>query len=461
MRTGVCVGLLLVGVGACAPVPGERPDVLLVVVDTLRADHVGNYGYGRDTTPNIDAVAAEGAAFEVAYAPMGTTTPSHAALFTSQEPLDLGLVRNGLALAEDAVTLAEILQRNGYRTAAFVSSYPVSRRFGMDQGFGHFDDEFSVATSRVRDARWERLRVEGGFDRDARATVDAALAWLRAESPPPPLFLWVHLFDPHGPHQRPQQFEDEFLQPGMSRQEQIIARYDANVRYADEAIGRLVEYFAEFRAWDNTFVGIVSDQGEGLFDHGWQFHNRTTYEEEVRVPFILRWPGRIDGPARLAQPVHLVDLLPTVVSALGLEAREVAFDGIDLMPHVRRSVAVDPERPVFVQRPYYPPAGAGHPDPGFGFAVRSGRWKYFEAPGEERTELYDLEADPGERIDLSKERVERVAEMSALIRAWRARREAGVADAALTPRDEAALEALGYGVPSRAASEGEASSPSR
>lgn len=448
MRVRACVALFVLSLGGCSPFPAEPPDILLIVVDTLRADHVGNYGYGPETTPNIDAVAAEGVAFEVAYAPMGTTTPSHGALFTSKEPLDLGLVRNGLSLSEDAVTLAEILQRNGYRTAGFVSSYPVSSRFGMAQGFEHFDDEFSIATSRVRDARWEKLRVDGGFDRDARATVGAALAWLRAESPVSPLFLWVHLFDPHGPHRHPQQFEDLFLRPGMSHREQAIARYDANVRYADEAIGRLVEYFTESRDWKNTFVVIVSDHGEGLFDHEWQFHNRTTYEEEVRVPFILRWPGQIPGSLRLAQPAQLVDLLPTLVSALGLEVSDARFEGIDLMPHVRESAVPDPERPVFLQRPYYPPAGDQHPDRGYGFGVRSGRWKYFEAPGEERRELYDLYEDPGERTDLSGERAERVAEMSALIREWRARRQAGAAASELTPVDEAALEALGYGAPS-------------
>jgi len=448
MRFPVSAALLAGLLAACSPPDPGPPDVLLVVVDTLRADHVGSYGYDRATTPHIDAVAADGATFDVAYAPMGTTTPAHGALFTSREPLGLGLVRNGLALAEEAVTLAEILGRNGYRTAAFVSSYPVSRRFGMGQGFEYFDDEFSVGSSRVLDTTWEQLPVAGGFDRDARATVDAALAWLRAEVPASPLFLWVHLFDPHGPHRRPQQFEDRFLAPGMSPRERVIARYDANVRYADEAIGRLVDYFSESRDWENTFAVIVADHGEGLFDHGSQFHNRTTYEEEVRIPFILRWPGRIDASLRIAQPTHLIDVLPTVVSALDIDAGGASFDGIDLMPHVRRSVEPDLSRPIFLQRPYYPESRQGATGVGYGFGVRRGDWKYFEAADEGRRELYDLREDGGEQADVSMESPDRAEEMSGLIREWRTRQKGGLARSALTPRDEAALEALGYGEPS-------------
>ena len=135
---------------ACAPAPGERPDILLVVIDTLRADHVGSYGYSRPTTPTLDRLASEGALFEVAYSPMGTTTPAHAALFTSREPLNLGVVRNGLSLGDESLTLAELLSDAGYQTAAFVSSYPVSRRFGLAQGFEHFDDAFQKADSKIR-----------------------------------------------------------------------------------------------------------------------------------------------------------------------------------------------------------------------------------------------------------------------------------------------------------------------
>lgn len=443
LRAAALLAGLLAGCGQ--PLVAPRPDVLLLVVDTLRADHVGSYGYDRPTTPRIDALAAEGAAFELAYAPMATTTPAHAALFTSRSPLGLGLVRNGLSLSEEAVTLAEILVRNGYRTAAFVSSYPVSRRFGMGQGFGHFDDAFSVASSRVLDPTWEQLRVEGGFDRDGRATVDAALAWLEAEAPASPLFLWVHLFDPHGPHIRPQRFEDLFARPGMSHQERVIARYDANVRHSDAEIGRLVDHFSELRDWDNTLVVFVSDHGEGLFAHGWQFHNRTTFEEEVRIPFIVRWPGRIGASSRIEQPARLVDVLPTLVSALELDAGAATFEGIDLMPYLRRSVAPDPSRPIFLQRPYYAASGPGPKDVGYGFGVRRGAWKYFEAADEGRRELYDLREDGGERIDVAEARPDKAAELSALIREWRTLQKGGLARSALTPRDKAALEALGYG----------------
>lgn len=432
---------------ACAPAPAERPDILLVVIDTLRADHVGSYGYPKPTTPNLDRLAAEGALFEIAYSPMGTTTPAHAALFTARAPLNLGVVRNGLILGEESLTLAELLAGAGYQTAAFVSSYPVSRRFGLAQGFAHFDDAFREADSKVRMREWEDLAVEGGFDRDGQATVDAALAWLETEATPAPLFLWLHLFDPHGPHRSndaAQKFAPLFLRPGMTPQQRRVALYDASVRYADEQLGRIVRYLSESRDWEDTLCIVLSDHGEGLLDHRWSFHNRYTYEEELRVPLVVRWPGHIAASLRLAQPAHLIDLFPTLVSALGLNTGELALQGIDLMPHLRQMKDHDDERALFLQRPYYENGQRGFGDKGPGFGLRKGAWKYFEAPEEGHRELYDLDADPRERVDLSTEQREQADAMSALIAAWRDRQEAPAAAEGLTREDRAAMEALGY-----------------
>jgi len=432
---------------ACAPAKIERPDILLVVIDTLRSDHVGSYGYSRPTTPNLDRLASEGALFEVAYSPMGTTTPAHAALFTAREPLNLGVVRNGLILGDDALTLAELLSDAGYQTAAFVSSYPVSRRFGLAQGFDHFDDTFRRADSKIRTREWEDLTVEGGFDRNGQATVDAALAWLQTEASAAPLFLWLHLFDPHGPHRRDhaaQEFAPLFLRPGMTPLERQIALYDANVRYADEQVARIIRFLSESRDWENTLCIVLSDHGEGLSDHRWSFHNRTTYEEELRVPFVVRWPGRIAASLRVAQPAHLTDLLPTLLSALGLESGDLALHGIDLMPHLRQKQEDDSELAIFLQRPYYENGQRGFGDKGPGFGLRKGAWKFFEAPEEGRRELYDLDADPRERVDLSSLRHEQADAMSALIDTWRKQLEAPRGVSEMTPEDRAAMEALGY-----------------
>jgi choline-sulfatase len=429
---------------ACAPAPVERPDILLVVIDTLRADHVGSYGYSRPTTPNLDRLASEGALFEVAYSPMGTTTPAHAALFTSREPLNLGVVRNGLSLGDESLTLAELLSDAGYQTAAFVSSYPVSRRFGLAQGF---DDVFQKADSKIRRKKWEEHTVEGGFDRNGRATVDIALSWLRNEAAPAPLFLWLHLFDPHGPHKpsdAAHEFAPLFLRPGMTPQEQQIALYDSRVRYADAQLARFIRIFSESRDWENTLCIVLSDHGEGLSDHRWPFHNRYTYEEELRVPFVIRWPGRIEASLRVTQPAHLIDVLPTMVSALSLNTGDLALHGIDLMPHLRQTKNRDAERELFLQRPYYENEQRRLGDKGPGFGLRKGIWKYFEAPEEGRRELYDLDADPRERVDLSERRREQADAMSALIAAWRERLEAPPAASDTTPAERAALEALGY-----------------
>jgi arylsulfatase A-like enzyme len=443
---------LAFAVGCEAPGPAERtaarPDILVVTIDTLRADHVSAYGYSRPTSPGLDRIAQEGALFETVYAPMGATSPAHATLFTSRSPLAHGLVRNGFHLVPEEQTLAELLGGAGYRTAAFVSSYPLKRRFGFGQGFNHFDEGFAATGSTMNlPFGWEGWKVEGGFDRRAEATVDAALAWRGRQGRAQPLMVWVHLFDPHEPYAAPPPWKDRFVRKGQSVREKLIARYDGEILYADEQLARLATGF-EAEAGDRSLLLVVTaDHGEGLYDHDHSTHNRTLYEEELRVPLVFHWPKRIPAGLRIRRPSHLIDVTPTVLGLIGLTPPAAAFDGIDLAPARAGEAADAGERPLWLQRPYYEEGRKDFGERGYGFGVRLGSWKLIEAPAEGRRELYDLAADPGERRDLSERRPELAEQLAGQIRAFR-EAESGKprASAARDPSesDREALRALGY-----------------
>lgn len=433
--------------------PAARPDVLLVTIDTLRADRLGAYGYDKPTSPHFDRLAASGALFELAYAPMGATSPAHATLFTSRSPLAHGLVRNGFPLAADEVLLAERLRDAGYQTAGFVSAYPVGHQLGFARGFDHFDDDFSSDTGSFREGddtnpetQWEGESFEGGFDRTGGATVDAALRWLSQRPPEPAkaVFMWVHLFDPHRPYLPSERWAALFSKPDQSRRERDSALYDAEIRGVDAELARLVEAF-ERRARDALLV-VTADHGEGLWQHGYRAHGHTLYEEELRVPLLVRWPDRIPA-RRLRQPAQLIDVAPTLLGLLGLEADD-RFDGSDLSAHLTGRTPPDSERPIFLLRPYYETARSkgAHPEAGLGLGVRRGRWKLIEMAQENRRELYDLVTDPGESHDLSERESRRVETLSALLAEWRLSEEQKSSGRKfeVSPEDRRAMGALGY-----------------
>jgi len=435
---------------ACSPPKGgepPRPHVVLIIIDTLRADHTSVYGYTRRTTPTLERFAARGVVFETAYAPTGTTDVSHATLFTSRYPFVHGVLRNGLELAEEERTLAELLRDNGYRTAAFVSSFPVSRRFGFAQGFDHFDDSFSLEKSSASHREWTGIPVPKGFDRSPRDTTDAAVDWLQGSPQESrPTFLWVHYFDPHSPYQPPPEYAERFGQRAKRPKAKEIARYDAEIAYSDQEVGRLLDSVLGRGAERETLVIITADHGEGLWSHGALYHDRYTYEEEVRVPLIMIWEGRFPAGERSEQPAHLIDILPTIVSALGLAADGPAFQGMNLLPYIEGRRPPEPERPIFVQRPFFPEGRPEYKERGPGFGVRLGRWKFFEAPEEGRRELYDLSVDPREKRNLSTRMPEKVEELSALIADWSRdnERRSSKREVTVPPDALEGLRALGY-----------------
>jgi arylsulfatase A-like enzyme len=418
------------------------PPVVLVTIDTLRADHVSAYGYPRPTTPNLDALAAAGARFEAAYAVSSTTLPSHATLFTSRDPGEHGVLKNGWPLPDDVPTLAEAFRAAGYETAAFVSSFVVERRFGLARGFDHYDDEFGGADHSSPIQSWEGHTLDAPYDRRGAETTARALAWLAARDASRPFFLWVHYFDPHSPYDPPEPHRTRFLasEPADARAH-TVDLYDGDVHYADHELGRLLRTLAPHA----PLTIVTSDHGEGLWDHGVLEHGVFLYEEMVRVPLVVHWPGRIAPGTRIGGLAAHVDVVPTLAGLLG---RTLLGEprGRDLSPQLLGRAEPDPARAVHLQRRHYEPTRKGHLRiAGPKHAIRQGDWKLILSPAELGMELFDLARDPGELHNLAGLHPQRTSRLHAELAAWQARQGTrSAAPAEVAPEVRERLRALGY-----------------
>jgi arylsulfatase A-like enzyme len=449
LALGAWLGLLCAGIPAQA---GERPNLLLICVDTLRADRTSVYRYVHPTTPSLGAFAARGALFELVHAPMSETAPSTASILTGQYPARHGLLRNGLRLGEEARTLAEVLAGQGWQTAAIVSSFPLSARFGLAQGFDRFDDEFDPARASVSLEEWEGNRIPAGFDRRADETTRRAQRWLWARDRARPFFLFVHYFDPHSPYAVPKGFDPQLPLPparddaiGSSLEYRLeVRRYHEEIAFADHQIGELLEVVEREGLTDDTLVVVTADHGEGLLDHGHWLHGLDIYEEAVRVPLLVRWPGRIEAGLRVPGPALLVDLAPTLLELLGAEGGG-PFDGRSLAGRLLGRPGELPAAPAYLYRRRFEKGVVdGIRVNGELFGVRLGRFKLIDHPEGDSDELYDLERDPGERRNLIESAPEEAAKLRDLLEAWR-RTHAGPKPQAPPGEDERrALEALGY-----------------
>lgn len=446
---------VLAGLLACGPSTDElrgrdpRPNVLLISMDTTRADHLSAYGYGRDTSPSLTALAEQGMRFEVAYSPSATTGPSHASLFTSLAPIAHGVVKNGRPLDAEFETLAEVLGADGYETAAVVSSYVLSERFGFGQGFAHFDADFSRADVLAGDRLWEGEVVGGKFYGRADDTTRRALAWLdERENPERPFFLFVHYFDPHNPYLPPSDYVPPFT-PGPQealKLNRTIFFYDMLLAFTDREIGHLLKGFDRRGLDPDTLVMVTGDHGEGLMAHGHMFHGVHIYEEGVRVPLIARWPGHIAPGEVVSEPARLEDIAPSVLELAGSVGDGPIYRG-SMAQVLTGSGVLDAERPVHLYRRHYSGDDGveGVYAEGEKFGLRRGRWKLIEGPEEGTLELFDLESDPEERTNLAEQEPERTARMRGEIEAWRgSHTRTDGADVLLSEEDRARLEALGY-----------------
>lgn len=462
LRTAAALWVLAATACTPPPEPAPRPNVLLVSIDSLRADHVHAYGYERETTPTIDALASEGARFETVLSPTSWTLPAHMTMLTAMPPEQHGVIKSKRALRPRALTLAEVLAASGYATAGFVSGAYLQTAHGYAQGFDVYDT--SVLRGKEEEARADITSPE---------IVRLAQAWLQRwseEKPRPPFFLFVHLYDVHFDYVPPPPYDTMFdlrapeapggskaydqILPGMNRTDldRILALYDGEIRWTDTHLGHLIDALRALHVLDDTIVVVTSDHGEEFLDHDWRGHSNTLYDEALKVPLVMRYPPKIPAGRVVEEQVRLVDLAPTILGLAGIRAPP-KFGSRSSGPHRERDLS-----------PWITSGAPREPFPqllAFGelrrsrrkglVSVRAPDAKYIESVAHpDRTQLFRLSSDPAEVHDVS-DAAEGAQTASALAEE-RARwleslpgREHGLAKRVdLKPKHVDRLRALGY-----------------
>lgn len=402
-----------------APLVPAGSNFLLVTIDTLRADHLPAYGYQALDTPTISRLAREGIVFRYAFTPIPLTFPAHISLLTGLLPLSHGIRDNGgYYLGSSQQTLAKLFSAHNYRTAAFVASFVLDSRRGLGQGFDHYFGNFQVTLSEL--GAMERLQ------RPAGEVWSQARSWLQAHTSDQ-FFLWLHFYDPHTPYAPPEPFKTRYASHP----------YDGEIAYADSVLGEVIASLESQAILEKTVIVVVADHGEGLGDHGEDEHGLLAYDSTLRVPWIMRFPGRSGAGTTIDRPVSLVDVFPTVVELFGFGSPG-PIDGTSQVEALR-GPAVDRGEMLYAET-LYPRFHFGWNDL---TSVRADRFKYIRAP---RRELYDYRRDPGESTNVI-ERYPEVAErMDRILAAISQKASAGARQrpAAIEPAAEQRLRALGY-----------------
>ncbi len=437
------------------PAPqGDKPNILLISIDSLRADHLHSYGYERETSPHIDALAKEGVLFRYTVSPTSWTLPAHVTMLTSLPPNYHKVTADLTRLDPQAVTLAEVLRDAGYATAAFVSGAYLRAEYGHRQGFDHFDDYSALPLA------WNAHRQITSPDL-IRLVTRWVEDWDRGGRERP-FFVFLHLWDVHYDYNPPSPYDRMFdpdyagsitsenfegnraINPKMDRRdlEHIIALYDGEIRYTDEYLGRLFGFLRERGIFDETLVTVTADHGDEFFEHGKKGHRRTLYDEVLLVPLIMRLPGRIPAGKVVTEQARLIDLAPTLLALAGVEPPE-GFGLTRLDPdYAGRDLSVywrDPEPPP-------PPPAYGQLSYQLG-AVRTNDWKLIvHLTGDPRPELYDLRTDPGEKNNLSDEQTALLDDLYHGLMAFRrAGEKESLAEPVVMAREHLeALRSLGY-----------------
>jgi arylsulfatase A-like enzyme/Tfp pilus assembly protein PilF len=407
-----------------APLHGSDWNVLLVTLDTTRADHMGCYGYAPAATPTLDGLARSGIQFSYAFCQTPLTLPSHTSLFTGAYPGTHGVRDNGgFWLKPDSLTLAEVLRRSGWITSAFVSAFVLDSRWGLNQGFDVYHDNFDF--SKYKTIGLDTVQRRGG------ETVDAFLAWL-AQNGDRKFFSWIHLYDPHAPYDPPDPFKTRFP-------DSLDGQYDGEIAYVDSLLGTVFQSLESRGALGRTVIVITADHGESLGEHLEDTHGFFIYDATLRVPLIMKLPGKEFLGRVVDDPVELVDVLPSLLQILGLPVPS-GTQGRSFLPALLGR-APRADRSVYAES-FYPRYHYGWSQLR---SLRSRHFKFIEAPG---PELYDIVADPGETNDLSRVRPELLARFR---REIQSRRELNVDDAAaqamparLDSETMEKLMALGY-----------------
>jgi choline-sulfatase len=374
------------------------PDVFLVTIDTLRADHVGCYGYKQIETPALDSLAADGVRFAHAFTHSPITNTSHTTILTGLLPSVHGVTDFGVPLSADHKTWAELLKKKGYQTAAFIGAVILDSSTlapGLDRGFDFYDNFPAKTDSKERFGRVERRGME---------VVQHAEGWLEKHRTGA-RFVWVHLFDPHDPYEPPPPYSEKYKNP-----------YDGEIAYADSALGNFIAFLKKSGAYPNAIVIVVGDHGEGLGEHGEETHGLFLYDSTLHVPMILKMSGVAHRGVVIDAQVRTTDILPTILSLTNIPA-PAELNGASMVPLIQQQVASHD----LLAETDYPLR--------FGWAplkaLRAGGVKLIEAP---RPELYDLKSDPGELKNLYGTDNARAQNMQVEIATWKAK--AGVDDSA-------------------------------
>jgi len=445
LGSALALGVAILACWSNVPGGSNTPNVILISIDSLRPDHLGCYGYPRGTSPHLDALAAEGVVFESAASTSSWTLPAHVSLLSGLYPEVHGVNRNHRRLGEEAPLLAERLNAAGYSTRAVVSAPYLERRFGYARGFEIYDDQTVAFESHEKSheaVTSPRLHAR-------------ALELLDSRPEGRPFFLFLHYWDVHYDYRPPEPFRSRFaaedVLPSASallhgRQGQAISQatldalidlYDGEISWVDHHLGRLFDALRERDLFDDTIIIVTSDHGDEFLEHGLLFHRWNLYETTLRVPLIVKLPAGHHRGTRVASPVGLVDVAPTVLSLLELEV-PLAMNGRSLEPLLE-----DPG--ARVDTAYFAELQ------GWEKSLRLGRWKLMlrRSDDGEQQELFDLGADPAERTDRSSSEPDMLERLLDLHGDWlvEAERQRETLEGSTIEYDEAleaALESLGY-----------------
>ena len=399
----------------------SKPNILLITIDTTRADHLPAYGYKAVETPNLDALVKKGILFRECASTSPLTLPSHCSMMTGTYPTYHGVRINGnTALSPENLTLAEAYAENGYKTGAFIGAFVLDGRWGLNQGFQHYDDQFDLK-------KFKKLDL-GLVQRPANEVMDAALTWLETEKEKP-FFTWIHLYDPHSPYAPPEPYRSQYGSKGMT------GLYDGEIAFMDEQIGRSLTWLDKNDLRERTIIAVIGDHGEGLGEHGELTHGYFIYDYAVRVPFILSMPGR--KGLEIFSQVRSIDLYPTLLEASGISIPK-QVQGTSLWNLINKKQSQN----------LYAYSESMAPSIQYGWSpllsLRSAKYKYIDAP---RREFFDLEKDPGEQNNLHKEQSELAGEYDKSLKRIVTETSAGAPAPNTANLDSETLErlaALGY-----------------
>lgn len=395
---------------------GSDRRILLITLDTTRADRLGCYGYAKAKTPNLDALARDGIRFANAYAQVPLTLPSHCSIMTGTDPLYHQVHNNGFdALDPDIPTLASILKKSGFQTAAFVASFTLDSRFGIAQGFDVYDDNFQ------EDEILKNFRSE----RKAEKVFEALSSWLDGNGTRP-FFCWAHFYDPHLPYDPPSPFREEFSD----------RKYDGEIAYVDFFIGKILDKLRAKNLLEGTLIVVAGDHGEALGERKEIDHGLFLYDDTLRVPLIFYSPKELPGGRVVSPRVRLKDIMPTILEMRKISAPN-SIQGTSLLPFLKGRQKKD--LPVYIET-YYPRDNFGWSELR---GLIDGPWKIILAP---RPELYDLKNDPREENNLYQKKAAVSRELTEKFRkvVKESSRKTNAPRRTMTPEEEERLKALGY-----------------